>query len=212
MPPTADRIDVVDVEIPCIIGIHPEERTTVQPLLVSLSFTLDTRRAATDGDLDASVDYARVLGVVRFVLEEGRFFLIETAAEVIAAVVLATIDVVDDVGVTIKKPRALGGNGVPSLSIHRARAAAAARSTSSFGVVEVVQILPAAAGGFGVYVLKLQPRRAVTVPAGVRVLRIDSNRQGDDLGTPRHLEADAGIATFVMIARPSVPLEAVVGV
>ncbi|HEY1099072.1 MAG TPA: dihydroneopterin aldolase [Myxococcota bacterium] len=210
MSDVRDRIDVVDVEIPCIIGIHPEERSTAQPLLVSLSFTLDTRKAAHDGALHATVDYARVLGVVGFVLVQGRFLLIETAAELVAAAVLATVDVVDEVTVTIKKPRALGGNGTPQLTIHRLRDTSAGRWTFPFGVVDVVHVLPASAGGFGLYALSLQARRAVALPKDVHVLRVDTNRQGDDLGTPRRLEADAGVARYVLIARPSLPLDAFV--
>lgn len=204
-----DRLDLVDVSISCIIGIYAEERTTPQPLVVSLGFDLDVRRAAHDASLANTVDYARVIGEVAFVLQQGAFLLIETAAEVVAASVLAGLDVIDALHVVIKKPNALGGNGIPALTIRRQRDTNAARWTFPFGVVDVVHH----AAGLGLYRLKLRSGCAVTLPADVRCFNVDAGRQGEDLGTPRRLDARdiAGVdTTFLLVARPGLPLDAFV--
>ncbi len=201
-----DRIDVIDVDIPCIIGIYAEERTAPQSLLVSLGFDLDVRRAAHDASLASTVDYARIVGEVAFVLQQGKFLLIETAAEVVAASVLLGLDVVDTLHVVIKKPRALGGNGTPSLRIRRQRDTSSGRWTFPFGVVDVVHH----AAGVGLYRLRLRARHAITIPIDVRCFNVDAGRQGEDLGTPRRLEASTVDTTFLLVARPGLPLDAFV--
>ena len=54
----------------------------------------------------------------------------------LTAVVLAGHELVDEVTVTVKKPQALGGNGVPSLTIRRRRDPSAQPWVDSFGSVD----------------------------------------------------------------------------
>lgn len=201
-----DRIDVVDVNIPCVIGVYSEERLAPQPLLVSLGLAVDVRRAARDADLHHTVDYARVMGEVEFVLQESAFLLIESAAEVIAAMVLAGHDLVDEVTVTVKKPQALGGNGAPSLTIRRRRDATAQRWTFSFGTVDV-----ASTPGVGVYRLQLRAGHAAVMPSHVRCFHVEGGRRGKRVmpqhdGPVRlHGEVDA---TYVVVAAPPLAQDA----
>jgi len=61
--------------------------------------------------------------------------------------------------------------------------------------------------------LKLRSGCAVTLPADVRCFNVDAGRQGEDLGTPRRLDARdiAGVdTTFLLVARPGLPLDAFV--
>lgn len=199
-----DCIDVDDVEIPCIIGCYEEERHTRQPLLVSLRFALDTRRAAHDEALNLSVDYARVMGLVRFLLHHGRFQLLETAAEVVAAAILSSVTVVDDVTICLRKPRALGGNGVPSLKITRHRDSAASLWTFPFGVVDVVWNV----NGLGIYRVQLRPGGRATLPQDVEVYAADAERTGVALGLCRGLHnASSSAAGYVLVARPPLRLD-----
>jgi FolB domain-containing protein len=202
-----DRIDVVDVNIPCIIGVYAEERLTPQPLLVSLGFALDVRRAANEGDLKHTVDYARVMGEVEFVLQECAFLLIESAAEVIAAIVLAGHAVVDELTVTVKKPQALGGNGLPSLTIRRRRDASAGHWSYGFGNVDVVHNTP----GVGVYRLHLRGGQAAVMPPHVRCFHVEGGRRGKRV-MPQHdgplrLHSDVN-ASYVVVASPPLALDA----
>jgi dihydroneopterin aldolase len=121
----SDLLRVDDVEVHCVIGVYAEERTTPQALRVSLALALDAGRAAHSGNLEDTVDYARLFGQLRFVLQRGAFRLLETAAEALCAVVLASEPTLAAVTLTLKKPGALGGNGVPALSLTRRRVATA---------------------------------------------------------------------------------------
>ncbi len=212
----ADVLEVQGVTVDCIIGVYPEERLTPQPLVVSLRLPLDTRRAAHADDLEFAVDYARLISEVRFVLEQGQFNLIETAAEVIAATVLAAVDAIAEVTVTVDKPRALAGNGAPRLSITRSRDSSQSTWTFPFGTVEVLR----KDRGLGLYRLRLRPQGAVRLTRGVGddgahgvvVFAADEARAGVALGEIRRLDNSANRArTWLIASRPPLRLDAFQG-
>ena len=74
--------------VECVICVYGGERHRTQPVTVKLELFLDTRGASTAG-LSGTVDYARLAGEVRFLLESCRFKLLETAAEALARYILA---------------------------------------------------------------------------------------------------------------------------
>lgn len=200
----SDVLRVVDVDVDCVIGIHPEERAATQPLRVSLSFVLDTRRAALEENLAVSVDYARVVGEVGFVLQHGQFHLIETAAEVVCRSVLSGLEHLDEMELTLVKPRALGGNGHPSLTVHRARDAASSLWTFGFGVVDVVWNVR----GLGLYRLKLRGGAGVQVPKQALVFACDRGRQGEVLPSSKKLRNESSdVRSFLLLARPPLRLD-----
>ena len=199
---------VVDVEVECLIGVYPEERRTPQPLKVGLSFELDTRRAAQEESLEHTVDYARVIGEVGFILQEGAFHLLETAAEVVCATVLSGLEQPSEMELTLQKPRALGGNGVPSLTVRRGRDAPSALWTFGFGVVDVVWNVR----GLGIYRLRLRGGGGVQLPKHVVVFDVHQGRQGAIEAPPSSkLKNDgAEVRSYLLLSRPPLRLDAFV--
>lgn len=124
-PGDLDHLSLSGLSVDCIVGVYPTERDQPQPLGVDLALYLDTRAAARGARLHDTVDYARLWGEVRFLLQASRFLLLESAAEAVARHILAppTPDVphgsVREVTVRLSKPRALAGAGMPTLEIHR---------------------------------------------------------------------------------------------
>ena len=122
-----DKIAINQLTVNCIVGLHPPEKIKPQPLTLSLTLYLDTRKAAHSTHLHDSVDYSAVARQAAFILEVGRFKLIETAAEAVAHNILASQYFenasrrIEAVRVTIKKPAALGGVGIPEIRILRNR-------------------------------------------------------------------------------------------
>ena len=84
-----DQVSVRDLRVPAVIGVHAWERQTEQTLIVSVDMAADVRRAAASDDLADALDYSAVAGTITAVLREGRFRLIETAAERVAECLLA---------------------------------------------------------------------------------------------------------------------------
>ncbi|MBK8259732.1 MAG: dihydroneopterin aldolase [Nannocystis sp.] len=95
-------------------GVYPSERERLQPLGLDLTLHLDTRKAASGGHLADTVDYARVAGDLRFILEHARFLLLEVAAEALCRYLLAPLATgaqIDEVSLTLRKttgPRRAG--------------------------------------------------------------------------------------------------------
>ncbi len=159
-----DVIELSGLVVDCIVGVYPSERGTPQPLEVGLSLFLDTREAALGGGLRSTVDYARLTGELRFLLESARFLLLETAADALARYVLApaTDDVphasIAAVSLTLRKPLALSGGVQPSLTVFRRREEVALEiEHKPFGRVDIVHVSP----GCGIYRLRVAPGRSI---------------------------------------------------
>ncbi|WPB82291.1 dihydroneopterin aldolase [Archangium violaceum] len=120
-----DVIELRQLPVNCIVGVYPAERGTPQPLELDVALYLDTRKAAAEGSLRDTVDYARLSGELRFLLESADFRMLETAAEALCRYILAppTEDSarapVRAVTLRLFKPEALGRAGRASLQVHR---------------------------------------------------------------------------------------------
>lgn len=159
-----DVIQLSGLEVDCIVGVYPDERQTPQPLVVDLALYLDTRAAALGEGLKATVDYARVSGELRFLLESCRFLLLETAAEALCRYLLAppTGDALRArpvaVSMRLMKPRALAGGVLPSVEVHRrAREVRFEVEEKDFGKVDVIH----QSKGCGIYRLRIAPGKSI---------------------------------------------------
>jgi FolB domain-containing protein len=122
--PIADWVTLSRLRLQAVIGVYPHERLHPQPIDLDLALQVDTREAATTLDLTRSIDYAKVARDVRLLIQNGRFHLLETAAEAVAAFLLAPCSDrarPESVRVTLHKPSALDGLATPSVAIHRKR-------------------------------------------------------------------------------------------
>ena len=109
----------------CIIGVYPNERHTKQAIAVTLEIECDTRQAARSSKLEQTLDYAKLVGEIGFILETSRFLLLETAADSLARYLLAPPlgerKHPRPTGVTIKlhKPEAISASFDAAIEIHR---------------------------------------------------------------------------------------------
>ena len=91
-----DYVSIRDLCVSAVIGVHDWEREIEQPLIVSVDMvptTADVRRAAATDDLADALDYSAVATTIAAVVREGKFHLIETAAERVAERLLADFPV-----------------------------------------------------------------------------------------------------------------------
>lgn len=117
-----DVVFVTDLALEAIIGIHPEERTTAQPVRISFSLQTDTRNAAGSDDIADAVDYEGACTRVAELVAASRFQLIETMAERIARLLLAEYPV-SHVSVEVCKPDALQDAQTVGVRIERSQGA-----------------------------------------------------------------------------------------
>jgi FolB domain-containing protein len=171
-PPRDDQgrpLDVIELRqlpVRCIVGVYPAERGTPQPLELDVALYLDTRKAAREGSLRDTVDYARLSGELRFLLETADFRMLETAAEALCRYILAppTEDSarapVRAVTLRLSKPEALGRAGLASLRVHRtADEYRYEEEEKSFGRVDVLF----QDDHVGIYRLRIAPGRTIPV-------------------------------------------------
>lgn len=117
MPRIGDEtIHIANLRFPCIIGVHPEERTAEQPLVVTASFRGDFARAAESDDLADTVNYSDVAEEIRTFARAGRYRLLETLARRLA-VHLSERFGLTELALHIRKPNALPGSDGPAVSL-----------------------------------------------------------------------------------------------
>jgi len=88
-----DYVSIRDLSVPAVIGAHDWEREVEQTLLISVDMAADVRKAAASDNLADALDYSAVASTIAAVVREGRFRLIETAAERVAERLLADFPV-----------------------------------------------------------------------------------------------------------------------
>ena len=79
-----DYVSIKDLSVAAVIGVHDWEREVEQTLLFSVDMVADVRPAAATDDLADALDYSAVARTIAAVVREGKFHLIETAAERVA--------------------------------------------------------------------------------------------------------------------------------
>ena len=66
-----DRIHIVDLEVPGILGIKPDERINEQTLRINVTMWADTRPAAVSDDIADAVNYRTVAKAIIAHIREG---------------------------------------------------------------------------------------------------------------------------------------------
>ncbi len=80
-----DVVFIRDLEIECIVGIWGWERKMMQTVNIDLDMGTDLSKAAETEDIQYCVDYKSVSQTVTALVQEGRFKLVETLADRVAA-------------------------------------------------------------------------------------------------------------------------------
>jgi dihydroneopterin aldolase len=114
-----DLVSVRDLSVRAVIGVHAWERKIEQTLVVSVDMAADVRTAAASDDLADALDYSAVAETIAAVLREGKFRLIETAAERVAGRLLADFPP-SWLRLELRKPIAAGGY-TAIITLERAR-------------------------------------------------------------------------------------------
>lgn len=99
-----DRIDIKNLEVFGYHGVLEEENKLGQKFLVSATAYLDTRKAGKSDDLSKTIHYGEMALLIKKILEEKRFALLERAAQVVCEEVLFAYPLIRKIKLEIKKP------------------------------------------------------------------------------------------------------------
>jgi FolB domain-containing protein len=117
-----DIIRIHQLELDCIVGLRPDERHREQRVRVDLAFHVDLRQAGRNGRIAQTCDYDAVAGEAIAMLHFRRYRLMEMAAEELAAMLLGTHPIIEQITIRLEKPGALAGRArAASIEITRLR-------------------------------------------------------------------------------------------
>ena len=103
---TGDRVEIDDLRVSCIVGVHPWERRSPQEVRITLSMAADLAPAASSGRLADTIDYADLAAAAEAEAQRGRYRLLETLAEALAGLCLQRAGV-REARVRVRKPAAI---------------------------------------------------------------------------------------------------------
>ena len=101
-----DTIVIKDLEIFAYHGVLAEEKKKGQPFIVTAYLKLDLKEAGTTDELDKTVNYADICELIREVMTEQKYDLIEAVAESIASTILIKYEPIKEVRIIVSKPQA----------------------------------------------------------------------------------------------------------
>lgn len=102
----SDKIKISGIKGEGKHGVLEQEKNTNQPFIVDIELELDLEKAAEEDDLSETVNYDEVAKLVVEVIKGPTLNLIEALADRIATRILHSFDSIDEVKVTVHKPKA----------------------------------------------------------------------------------------------------------
>ena len=100
-------LDIRDLRVRCIVGVHTYERKIEQDLLVDLRLEFDFSEAAHTDQIDLTIDYTRLADMLEKWMQREKFQLLETLAARACILITDEWPQISHCRVTIKKPSAL---------------------------------------------------------------------------------------------------------
>ena len=102
-----DKIIIEDLRLYAIIGIHEWERLQPQEIIVNLELTANLARAGVSDNINDSIDYGIVTEMVKELIAQSRFGLLEKLATEIINLIFTRFNNIESVTVKLSKPKAL---------------------------------------------------------------------------------------------------------
>ena len=118
----ADRLMLQNMIFYGYHGVFAAEKELGQRLEVDVELQLDLRAAGVNDDLEATINYVEVYTVVKEIVEERAFNLMEAVAEEIAGTLLGAYSL-QEVCVRIRKPQPPVGGTMDSFTVEIRRQA-----------------------------------------------------------------------------------------
>lgn len=116
-----DRIQIHDLSVEGIIGINPQERVTVQEILVNATLWADTTPAAASDDIADAVNYRTITKALVAHIQRGEPMLVERLVAELAGICLDADDRIQEVELSVEKPGALRHARSVGITIRRSR-------------------------------------------------------------------------------------------
>jgi len=200
------------MRVDATLGVLDWEQRTTQPVDVEVALRVDLQQAGEEDALDATVDYAAVAKQVRFLLEKGRWRLLESVGLATCRLLLCSPvaresrAAVQEVVVRMAKPEVLSANPIPWVSMHRC--APMSCETIDLGDAAVATLL-AATPNTTAWRVDVEAGGAWVAPKGISLLRLAGGLPGNPLSPKKDRSvypAETGVTYLAVGNGPGVSL------
>lgn len=113
------KIGFENLTLQAVIGIHDEERVSLQPLIIDVEVVADIERATENDSIEEAIDYQKLSFLAETIVAK-KFFLIETLARELLKAVLEQFPVIS-ARVRVKKPKALENGAIAYVEVENER-------------------------------------------------------------------------------------------
>ena len=100
-------ISLVDLEITCIIGIHPHERIQEQKLFLDINLDVNFKDSSFSDDINKTIDYTKIAELATQLAISKKYQLIESFCRDLNDLLLDEFELIQKSIITVKKPNAL---------------------------------------------------------------------------------------------------------
>lgn len=101
-----DKITLKNMQFYGYHGVLQEEQKIGQRFFIDAEMQLDLKGAGEKDDLEQTVDYSAVYGIIKDITENHKFRLIEKLADVISQEIMSRYEKIQKITVRIRKPEA----------------------------------------------------------------------------------------------------------
>jgi len=101
-----DKITLKNMKFYAYHGVLPEEQIEGQNFFIDVELYADLKQAGETDDLEYTVDYSVVYGIIKYIVENNKFRLIEKLADTISREIMSRYKVLYEIVVRIRKPEA----------------------------------------------------------------------------------------------------------
>lgn len=115
-----DQILIEGLTINTIVGIHPWERESEQPIILDITLDFPIQNAAASDSIDDALNYQSLCDMLTTFVEASRFYLIETLADQCIQKILASYPA-ERVKLKVNKPQAIDNANNIAIIVSRSR-------------------------------------------------------------------------------------------
>ena len=116
-----NTISLVDLEIICIIGIHPHERVQEQKLFIDINLDVDFEDSIISDDINDTIDYTLIAELATQLAILKKYQLIESFCHDLNNLFLDTFTIIQQSKITVKKPNAIPKAKYAAFSMKKSR-------------------------------------------------------------------------------------------
>lgn len=106
------------LEVPCVIGVNPHERTAQQSIFVDLRIVCDFSECIESDRVHDTVDYVHLAEICTLTAQQGGFKLLETYASAVLDRVLKETHA-ENAWIRVKKPLGIPGAQFAAIELEK---------------------------------------------------------------------------------------------